>query len=88
MSASNNRNYKKTRANPLKIEVVIDSLENIKLTNDFFGAIFQYPGKHGKVFNYKDIVSAAKSLDIGIVFGADLLSLTMLTPQENGVQML
>ncbi|MAO01710.1 MAG: glycine dehydrogenase (aminomethyl-transferring) [Flavobacteriales bacterium] len=70
----------KTRANPLKIEVVIDSLENIKLTNDFFGAIFQYPGKHGKVFDYKDIVSAAKSLDIGIVFAADLLSLTMLTP--------
>ena len=70
----------KTRANPLKIEVVIDSLENIKLTNDFFGAIFQYPGKHGKVFDYKDIVSTAKSLDVGIVFAADLLSLTILTP--------
>ncbi len=70
----------KTRAQPLGIELIIDSHSNIQLNQDFFGLILQYPSKYGYVYDYETFISKAKEKEIGVVVAADLLSLSILTP--------
>ena len=75
-----------TRATPLGIELVVESESNIVYNSSYFGAIFQYPGKHGKVINLSSAIRKAKSFDIKTVVAADLLSLTLLeAPGKYGV---
>ncbi len=69
----------KTRALPLGIDLVVSSSEQ-DIDTSFFGAIFQYPAKHGNVKDYTHLITQLKEKNIGVVFAADLLSLTMLTP--------
>ena len=70
----------KTRAIPIGIEVIIASHEKAEVNDEFFGAILQYPAKYGEVIDYADFVSKLKTIDIGVVVAADLLSLSLLTP--------
>ena len=70
----------KTRSEPLGIELVIGDFNSIELTDEFFGIILQYPGKHGEVLDYSEIVKKSKDLEIGVSIAADLLSLSILTP--------
>ena len=69
----------KTRALPLGIDLVVSSSEQ-DIDTSFFGVIFQYPAKHGNVKDYTHLITQLKEKNIGVVFAADLLSLTMLTP--------
>lgn len=76
----------KTRSTPINIELVVGNHENFTFGNDFFGAILQYPGKHGQVHDYANFVSKAKKNDIKVAVAADILSLVMLkSPGEIGV---
>ena len=76
----------KTRSTPINIELVVGNHENFTFDNDFFGAILQYPGKHGQVHDYANFVSKAKENDIKVAVAADILSLVMLkSPGEIGV---
>ena len=76
----------KTRAIPLGIELIIGDHTNFDFSKTYFGAIIQYPGKTGQVFNYADFVSNCKSAEIKVVAAADLLSLVKLqAPGELGV---
>ena len=70
----------KTRSTPLHIELVVGNHEEIELTSEFFGAILQYPGKHGQVHDYADFVSNAKEKNIKVAVAADILSLVLLRP--------
>jgi glycine dehydrogenase len=70
----------KTRANPYGIELVIGSHLDFITTEDFFGAIIQYPAGNGEVFDYKDFASALHNQNIKLTVVADILSLTLLTP--------
>lgn len=70
----------KTRSIPLGIELIIGNHQNFDFSNDFFGAIVQYPGKSGQIFNYDDFVTKANSNGIRVAVAADLLSLVLLTP--------
>jgi len=75
-----------TRATPLGIELVVGSESNIVYNSSYFGAIFQYPGKNGKIINLSSAVRKAKSFNIKTVVSADLLSLTLLeAPGTYGV---
>lgn len=68
-----------TRANPFGIELVVGNHQEFKLTEEFFGAIVQYPStSNGTVFNYTNFISEAHQLDIKVVVAADLLSLVLL----------
>lgn len=67
-----------TRANPIGIEVVVGNHEEFDFDEQFFGAILQYPGKFGAIFDYKEFVNKAKEADIKIAFAADILSLVTL----------
>ena len=70
----------KTRAIPVGIKLVISSHKKVELNKEFFGAILQYPAKYGEVIDYAEFVNQLKTIEIGVVVAADLLSLSLLTP--------
>jgi len=69
-----------TRAEPIGVEVIVASLNNIELSDKVFGVLLQYPDKYGEVHNYKQFAADAKSKNIAIVVASDLLALTKITP--------
>ncbi|WDO14341.1 aminomethyl-transferring glycine dehydrogenase [Flavobacterium sp. WW92] len=74
-----------TRSTPIGVELVIGNHEEFTFGNDFFGAILQYPGKFGQVYDYAGFISQAKSNEIKVAVAADILSLVKLTsPGELG----
>ncbi|WP_300026058.1 aminomethyl-transferring glycine dehydrogenase [uncultured Maribacter sp.] len=70
----------KTRSIPLGIELVIGNHEEFNFSSDFYGALLQYPGKHGQVYDYAAFVAKAKDNDIKVAVAADIMSLVLLTP--------
>ncbi len=75
----------KTRSKPLGIELVFVNHTEVKFDEKAFGAIVQYPAKHGKVYDYTDFITKAHNNEIKVVVAADLLSLTLLkSPAEMG----
>jgi glycine dehydrogenase len=75
-----------TRAIPIGIELVVGDHTKFDFADDFFGAILQYPGKHGQVFDYSDFVTKANEKEIKVAVAADILSLAVLkAPGEFGV---
>lgn len=70
----------KTRAVPLGIELVIGNHETFDFSEDFYGALLQYPGKFGQVYDYAGFVQKAKANEIKVAVAADILSLVLLTP--------
>jgi glycine dehydrogenase len=76
----------KTRADFMGIELVVGNHEEFDFSDKFFGALVQYPGKFGQVFDYADFVSKCKDADIKVAVAADILSLVKLqAPGELGV---
>jgi len=74
-----------TRATPIGIELVIGNHQNFDFSSAFFGAILQYPGKHGEVFDYTAFVENANANNIKVAVAADILSLVKLqAPGEFG----
>lgn len=69
-----------TRSTPLGIELVIGNHEEFDFSDGFYGALLQYPGKHGQVHDYAEFVQKAKTNDIKVAVAADILSLVLLTP--------
>jgi len=75
-----------TRSEPIDIELVVGNHEDFDFSEGFFGAILQYPGKTGKVHNYKDFIQKANDAQIKVAVAADILSLVMLeSPGSLGV---
>lgn len=70
----------KTRSKPLGIELVIGDHTQIKLNNDFFGLLVQYPAMNGEVYDYATLFETANSFNILKAVAADILSLTLLVP--------
>jgi glycine dehydrogenase len=70
----------KTRANPFGIELEIGDHRSFEVTDEFFGAIVQYPAGNGEVFNYKSFAEQTHAKNVKLTVVADLLSLTLLTP--------
>ncbi|TRX24962.1 aminomethyl-transferring glycine dehydrogenase [Flavobacterium franklandianum] len=69
-----------TRSAPIGVELVIGNHENFDFSTEFFGAILQYPGKFGQVYDYSDFIAKAKNNEIKVAVAADILSLAKLTP--------
>jgi glycine dehydrogenase len=69
-----------TRSAPIGVELVVGNHETFDFSNDFFGAILQYPGKFGQVYDYTDFISKANANEIKVAVAADILSLASLTP--------
>jgi len=74
-----------TRSTPIGVELVIGKHEDFAFTEDFFGALLQYPGKYGQVYDYEGFISQAHTKDIKVAVAADILSLARLkSPGEMG----
>ncbi|WP_417365182.1 aminomethyl-transferring glycine dehydrogenase [Flavobacterium beibuense] len=74
-----------TRSIPIGVELVIGNHEEFDFSEEFFGAILQYPGKYGQVYNYAGFIAKAKEKEIKTAVAADILSLVKLTsPGELG----
>ena len=74
-----------TRSTPIGVELVVGNHEEFDFSEEFFGAVLQYPGKHGQIHDYAGFIAKAKSNEIKIAVAADILSLVKLTsPGEMG----
>ena len=67
-----------TRANPIGVELVVGDPETFNFSEDYFGAIIQYPGKNGQVSDIKTFISNALESRIKVAVAADILSLAVL----------
>ncbi len=68
----------KTRAIPLDIELVVGDHQQFTFSTEFYGAILQYPGKSGQVYDYAGFVEKAHKSEIKVAVAADILSLVSL----------
>lgn len=68
----------KTRAVPIGIELVISNENEFNFSEEFFGAILQYPGKHGQITDIESFISKANENRIKVAVAADILSLVKL----------
>ena len=75
-----------TRSTPIGVELVIGNHKDFDFSDEFYGAILQYPGKHGQVYDYTNFVAKANENNIKVAVAADILSLVKLkAPAEFGV---
>lgn len=70
----------KTRATPVGIELVVANPEEVKLDESYFGALLQYPDQNGQITYFGDFVKKAHDTGVLVVFAADILALSLLTP--------
>jgi glycine dehydrogenase len=68
------------RAIPLGIELTFGDAQNFEFTNDFFGAIIQYPNNKGEVKDYQKFAESIHAKEGVLSVAADLMSLILLTP--------
>ncbi|WP_353778916.1 aminomethyl-transferring glycine dehydrogenase [Winogradskyella sp. 3972H.M.0a.05] len=68
----------KTRAIPIGIELVVGDEDSFEFSSEYFGAMLQYPGKHGQITDIKSFIEKAKDAGIKTAVAADILSLVML----------
>ncbi|NDA66020.1 MAG: glycine dehydrogenase (aminomethyl-transferring), partial [Verrucomicrobia bacterium] len=75
----------KTRAEALKLEVVVGNHETFAIDSSVFGALVQYPTTTGTVLDYTDFAAKAHAVGALVVVAADILALTVLrAPGEFG----
>ena len=67
-----------TRSTPLGIELTIGDHNDIELTDEFFGALLQYPSVNGEVKELNAFVEKAHSVGAYVAVAADLMSLVLL----------
>ena len=70
----------RTRSEPIGVELVVGNHEDFDFSTEFYGAILQYPGKYGQIFDYSTFIANAIAKNIKVAVAADLLSLVTLTP--------
>ena len=68
----------KTRAEPIGIQLVIDSPNKFNFTDQVFGYLIQCPTTDGKVFDYKVICDKAHQVGAFVAIATDLLSLAII----------
>lgn len=67
-----------TRSKPLGIELVIGDHEEVKLSDEFFGVLLQYPSVNGYVKDLRSFVDSAHEVGAAVAVAADLMSLVLL----------
>jgi glycine dehydrogenase len=69
-----------TRAEAQGIKLEIGDYSNHQFTNQYFGAIIQYPNSNGSIEDYSEFVNDAHAVGCKVAVAADILSLALLTP--------
>jgi len=68
----------KTRAIPIGINLVVGKTEEFSFSNEYFGAMVQYPGASGKIIDLKSFIKNSNNNNIRVVVSADILGLVLL----------
>ncbi len=69
-----------TRAEPLGIEIKVESYRDFDFNGKVFGVLVQYPNSEGNIENYTSLTETAHKNECKVAVAADLLSLALLTP--------
>ncbi len=69
-----------TRAKHLGIQVVVGKWNEFSVTDEFFGAVLQYPTTDGAIYDYKSWIDGVHTVGGMVAVAADLLSLALITP--------
>jgi glycine dehydrogenase len=69
-----------TRARARGWQVVVGDHDTFQFTEEFFGALLQYPTTDGGVLDYRGFVQKAHAATAIVTVAADILSLVLLTP--------
>lgn len=67
-----------TRAEPLGIVVEMGSPDSFQVGPEYFGALFQYPGTNGHIYDFSSKCADAKAQGCSFTVAADLMSLALL----------
>lgn len=70
----------RTRAQPMGYRIVIGDHRKDLLGLEVFGALLQYPGSDGEIYDYSDAIEVLHNSKALVAVAADLLSLTLLKP--------
>ncbi len=66
------------RAKSMGVEVVLGNPETFEPSNEFFGALIQYPDAFGKVNELSNFIDKAHAHDLKVGVAADIMSLVVL----------
>jgi len=67
-----------TRSTPLGIELVIGDHEEVHISEDFFGALLQYPSVNGEVKHLEAFTEKVHGVGAKVAVAADIMSLVLL----------
>jgi len=70
----------RTRTEPIGVELVFGDYQTFEPTEEFFGALVQYPNADGSVEDYRAFAAACNAAEVQLVVAADIMSLLLLTP--------
>jgi glycine dehydrogenase len=70
----------RTRCAPIGVELVVADVNEVDLSDGYFGIALQYPAIDGSVHDHRALVVKAKAAGVRTAVCADLLSLVLLTP--------
>jgi len=69
-----------TRAKPLYIDIVVGDWKTFDFSEDYIGAMIQYPNAEGQIEDFRSFAQQCNEKEIQVVVASDLLSLALLTP--------
>jgi glycine dehydrogenase len=67
-----------TRAEPVGVSVIVADAASFTPTEEYFGALFQYPCTNGEILDYKNLISRSKEKSLVVTLACDILSLVLL----------
>ncbi len=70
----------KNHADPLGIELVIESHESFSFSDKVFGCLVQYPAADGEITDHKTTFEKAGEHEVMKIVAADIMALTILKP--------
>src|SRR5690554_1299703 len=74
-----------TKARGLGIEIVVGNPFEFDFTEEFYGALFQLPGKSGEINDYTNLIAELKEKNIQVTIAADLMALALIkSPGDMG----
>lgn len=72
----------RTRAQGQDIEIVTGSYADFEPTDEFFGALVQWPNSDGAIEDYEAFIEDCRAAGLKITVVADLMALTLLKPLD------
>jgi glycine dehydrogenase len=67
-----------TRADPFGVSVIVGDAQTFQPSDEYFGALYQYPCTNGSLMDYKTAIKRCKEKDLMVTMSCDILALVLL----------